>query len=175
MPSGSDMVAVGDSVMLASAPELQREFPGVVIDATVARQMREAPAILRKLEDTNTLRSTLVIGLGTNGAISNHTLDEIHEIAGPSRDIVLVNASAPREWTDTVDNQLAELAHREKNVGLCDWRTAITAKPELLASDGIHPRPGGGAIYAECIRDALERLTTSNDSDSARTAHHDTD
>ncbi|MGN6198386.1 acyltransferase family protein, partial [Humibacter sp.] len=43
---GSDITAIGDSVMLASAPALLRAFPGISIDAVVSRSPRDAPALL---------------------------------------------------------------------------------------------------------------------------------
>ena len=42
LPTGDQIYAVGDSVMLAAAPELEEAFPGIAIDAVVSRQMFEA-------------------------------------------------------------------------------------------------------------------------------------
>ena len=64
------ITAVGDSVMLASAPELQAEFPGITIDAAVSRGMGAAPEILRATSTRDRCaRYVVVVGLGTNGAV----------------------------------------------------------------------------------------------------------
>ena len=48
--TGDQITAVGDSVMLASAPGLLERYPGIQIDAAVSRSMYAAPGILRDLE-----------------------------------------------------------------------------------------------------------------------------
>ena len=49
---GSNLDAVGDSVMLASAPELRAVYPGMNIDAVVSRQMNSLPGIVQALKDS---------------------------------------------------------------------------------------------------------------------------
>ncbi|UTT61393.1 acyltransferase family protein [Microcella humidisoli] len=56
LPSGDQIVAIGDSVMLAAAPQLQARFPGIAIDAAVSRQMHQAPGRLQRLADQGALR-----------------------------------------------------------------------------------------------------------------------
>ena len=92
------MTAVGDSVMLASAPELQEEFPGIAIDAAVSRGMNAAPEILATLANAGQLRPIVVIGLGTNGPIEKKDLDRIRTTIGPDRQLIVVNAFARRTW-----------------------------------------------------------------------------
>src|SRR5699024_9709884 len=69
LPAGETMTAVGDSVMLASAPALQEKFPGITIDAKVSRFVADAPDILRVLADNGTLGRYVIVGLGTNGPV----------------------------------------------------------------------------------------------------------
>ncbi len=46
--AGRDQIsAIGDSVTLAAAPELEAQLPGIAIDAMVSRQMSAAPGIVQ--------------------------------------------------------------------------------------------------------------------------------
>ena len=158
LPPGTEITAVGDSVMLASAPELQSAFPGISIDAVVSRQLSQAPAILAGLRDTGALRSTVLIGLGTNGPIDAANLTAIRDIAGPDRTIVFVTVYAPRWWTDGVNAELTRFAATYRNVELADWQDAIDDQLGLLARDQIHPGNDGGRVYTDTVREALLRL-----------------
>ncbi|MCX7523243.1 acyltransferase family protein [Microbacterium sp. STN6] len=158
LPPGTDISAIGDSVMLASTPELAETFPGISIDAVVSRQMRAAPDLVRAMAAAGTLRPVLVLGLGTNGPISEQSLDEVSRAAGPERKIVLVTAQAPRSWTDGVNSALVDFDRRRQQVAVADWHAAIASHIDLLAPDQIHPGQAGGRIYAATVRDALQRL-----------------
>ncbi|QNE47916.1 acetyltransferase [Glaciihabitans sp. INWT7] len=158
LPGGDQIDAIGDSVMLASAPELQAGFPGIQIDAVVSRQLSSAPAIVQGMRDAGTLRPVLLIGLGTNGPIDQQSLDQIRSIVGPRHEIVVVNVQAPRGWTDEVNVTLTRFAQQYRSVELANWRDAISSRLDLLARDQIHPGAAGGAIYVRAVTDALQRL-----------------
>jgi peptidoglycan/LPS O-acetylase OafA/YrhL len=159
LPAGDQIVAIGDSVMLAVAPELTAAFPGIAIDAVVSRQMSSAPAIVQQLVDAKAMRRYLVIGLGTNGSISGDTLREVKDIVGRRTQIVLVNVQAPRGWTPVNNEILAGYAAQMRSVELADWYTAIQPRLDLLARDQIHAGgPTGGGIYVDALSAALLRL-----------------
>ncbi|TXN30264.1 acyltransferase family protein [Lacisediminihabitans profunda] len=158
LPGGDQITAIGDSVMLASAPELQSTFPGIQIDAVVSRQLSSVPSILQGMVAAGTLRPTVLIGLGTNGPIDRSTLDAVRTIAGSAHDIVMINVQAPRGWTDGVNSTLSRFAQQYRDVELANWRDAIAGHLDLLARDQIHPGSAGGAIYARAVTDALQRL-----------------
>ena len=158
LPGGDQIDAIGDSVMLASAPELQAGFPGIQIDAVVSRQLSSAPAIVQGMRDSGTLRPVLLIGLGTNGPIDRQSLEQIRSIVGPRHDIVVVNVQAPRGWSDEVNDTLTRFAQQYSSVELANWRDAISSRLELLARDQIHPGSAGGVIYVRAVTDALQRL-----------------
>jgi peptidoglycan/LPS O-acetylase OafA/YrhL len=155
---GSDLDAVGDSVMLASAPELRAVYPGMYIDAVVSRQMNSLPGIVQSLKDSGQLRSILVVGLGTNGPIARATLDQVRDILGPNRQMVVINVEEPRSWESEVNGTLSQFAGDYENVELADWYTAISPHISILAHDQIHPGPTGGRIYTGALHDALSRL-----------------
>jgi peptidoglycan/LPS O-acetylase OafA/YrhL len=156
--TGNEILAIGDSVLLASAPALQERFPGIAIDAAVSRQMTEAPRLLREHAEASGLRPVVILALGTNGPISTATLDEVREILGPERELVLVTTQAPRGWTAAVNASLIDFAARYPTVELSDWQAAIQPRLDLLAGDQIHPGPTGAIVYATALEEPLARL-----------------
>ena len=48
-------------------------------------------------------------------------------------------------------------AHPDQVV-VADWEAAISAHPELLYDDQIHPLPEGGDLYAQTVADAVASL-----------------
>lgn len=154
---GDQIFALGDSVMLASLPELQAAFPGIWVDAAVSRGLDAGVGITADLAAQGQLRPVLVVGLGTNGPIARSDLSELKRVAD-TRPIVLVNASGDRWWIPEVNETLASFANARRGVVLADWNGAVASVPDALAGDGIHPNPSGGEIYAGVIRQALEAL-----------------
>jgi peptidoglycan/LPS O-acetylase OafA/YrhL len=159
LPGGDQITAIGDSVMLASAQELQSAFPGIYIDAVVSRQLSQAPGIVESMLAAGTLRPTIVIGLGTNGPIDLAALNQLKELAGTKHQLVLVNVFAPRWWTDGVNSNLSAFAQQYRSVELANWRDSISGQVRLLAGDQIHPGNAGGRVYVGAVRDALQRLS----------------
>ena len=150
-PSGDLVSAIGDSVMLAAAPELQAALPGIAIDAVVSRQTTEGAGVVQALADQGLLRQYVVVALGTNGDCADRHFQQIVDAAGPSREVVFVNVSGPMSWGATVNERLLRIAAANPNVTIADWATAIAPSPDLLAGDGIHPQAGGGAIYSGAV------------------------
>ncbi|WP_053382375.1 acyltransferase family protein [Leucobacter celer] len=154
---GRDISAVGDSVMLASLPELEQALPGISVDAAVSRGMGAGVGIVSDLSSQGALRSVLVIGLGTNGPVQPDELEAIRQTAG-DRPVVLVNAHADRDWIPGVNDALADFAAAHRGVVVADWTGAVAGVPDALAGDDIHPNPSGGEIYASSVQQALDEL-----------------
>jgi peptidoglycan/LPS O-acetylase OafA/YrhL len=159
LPGGDQIYAIGDSVMLAAADEVLATFPGIAIDAAVSRRMSDAPALVQALADSGSLRPILLLGLGTNGPVDRASIDAVGDIVGPDTEIVLVNAQAPRGWIPGVNALLASYAQSHRNVELANWYDAIQPRLDVLSHDKIHAGgPIGGQIYADAVRDAIQRL-----------------
>ncbi len=158
LPGGDRITAVGDSVMLASVPQLQARFPGIAIDAAVSRQLWQGLGIIEKLAASGKLREFVVLGLGTNGSIDPQTLRDIRRVIGPDRWLVLVNPQAPRGWIPGVSRHYRAFADDYRNVVIADWRGAIAPRLDILAPDQVHPGPTGARIYTGTIADALQYL-----------------
>jgi peptidoglycan/LPS O-acetylase OafA/YrhL len=153
---GSQVTAIGDSVMLASAPELHSALPGIYIDAEVSRQMTAGVAEVRILARRGKLRRVVIVGLGTNGTVTTGQIRELLREIGPSRDLVLVNTFEARPWEHEVNSVISTAASRYPNVVLANWRTTIGHHRGLLWGDGIHPRPSGAKLYARVVTAAVE-------------------
>ncbi len=155
--SGKDVTALGDSVMLASSPQLLKQLPGVYIDAHVGAQVWDAAPKLRAMKRAGTLRKVVVMGLGTNGDFQNGTLVEIRRAIGPDRELLLITAYAPRTWVDSVNDKYHAAAQQQKHTHIIDWAEQA-GSVEDLASDRIHPGPQGAAEYGALVRRAVKNL-----------------
>ncbi|MEV8370951.1 acyltransferase family protein [Microbacterium sp. NPDC064584] len=154
--TGDEVTAVGDSVMLASAPALLEEMPGIQVDAEVSRSTYAGPGILQSLASAGQLRPYVVVALGTNGPLSPDAMEQMAQIVGPDRELVLVNAFAPRDWIPGVNADLAAFAASHPGVVVADWSGAIAPHTDLLAGDQIHPGMAGGRIFADAVEEGLE-------------------
>ncbi|WP_035775342.1 acyltransferase family protein [Arthrobacter sp. H5] len=147
---GPEVTALGDSVMLASAPQLASELPGIDIRAGVGQQMVDAPGTVSELAQSGELRDQVVIGLGTNGDFDAAVLEQVRDAVGPDRVVTVVTAHGPRDWIGSVNRKLVDFAQKHDNVELADWDAAALSVPDF-AQDGIHPGPEGGQVYADLI------------------------
>lgn len=157
-----EIMAIGDSVMLASYPELLESFPEIWVDADVSRGLQTGIDIIEQLAAQGSLRPVLVVGLGTNGPIDESELNELLRLAD-GRKIVLVNAYADRWWTAEVNQKLAAFAEQHRGVVVADWAGAIVSVPGGLAGDEVHPNPSGGVAYAQSVQQALDALIERNE------------
>lgn len=152
MPTGDEITAVGDSVMLAGSKGLQDMFPGIDIDAQVSRSSFAGIGIISG--KAAGLRPWVVVGLATNGPIPPDQLDRYLELVGPDRVLVLVNAHGDRTWIPENNQLLAGFARNHPdNVLVADWDSMATANAGHLAADGIHP--DGSDIYAQAVRQSI--------------------
>ncbi len=156
--AGDQITAIGDSVMLAAAPTLESQLPGVSIDAVVSRHLGAASGIIQADRAAGTLRRIVVIGLATNGPIDDSTLEQLRAEIGPQREMVVINAQAPRDWIAPNNAILSTFAQTYRNVELANWHDAAQPILPLLARDQIHFGPSGARAFTGAIEDALQRL-----------------
>jgi hypothetical protein len=152
---GWQVTAIGDSVMLASASALEQQMPGIYLDAKVGRQMQTGVQLVQELAASGGLRHFVVVGLGTNGAISSGEIWQLREAAGPNRELILVNTFGPMSWGAEVNGVLATATWHKPHVQVANWAQAIAPRAYLLWSDGIHPQPSGAQVYARAMENAI--------------------
>lgn len=161
MPTGDQITAIGDSVMLASSQGLSEVFPGIQTDASVSRSIMVAPELIGNALSAGSLRQWVLIGLGTNSAITPDQLDQIRNMIGPDRVLVLVNVHGDRTWIPPTNQVLADYAAAHPdNVVLVDWDATANANAQVLGSDGIHPSMDSD-IYAKAVRQTIEQWIAS--------------
>ncbi len=147
-------LAVGDSVMLGAAPALAER--GMVVDAAVSRQMIDMIPVLEQFRDQGLFGDAVVVHLGTNGPISQSTLDSFLATMNGVPNVILLTDKADRDWIAD-NNALLRAADLEgDNKILLDWEVQSAECPgQCFYGDGIHLRPEGQKFYADLISDIL--------------------
>jgi hypothetical protein len=156
--TGWMVTAVGDSVMKAAAPELQAALPGIWVDAAVSRKMAAGLAEVKMIAAAGGLRRVVLVGLGTNGAVTASQINELRAVIGPDRWLVLVNTYAAKPWERAVNAAIADAARRDPRVLMVDWYKAIKDHKNLLQADRIRPRAAGGSLYASVVKAVVETV-----------------
>jgi hypothetical protein len=147
--NAGQVTAVGDSVMLDYEDPLKAAVPGINVDAAVSRQWSDGEAIFQALKAYGLLGADVIVGLGTNGPITDTDFNNMMSIlAGASR-VVFVNVHVDRPWQDPNNAVLANGATRYPNVVVADWATLATQNPQWFGADGTHlaiDGPGADAL-----------------------------
>ncbi len=157
--AGERAYAIGDSVMLGAAPELQRL--GITVDAVVSRQFVTGISIVQSLNAAGQLPSTVIVGLGTNGPFTAGQFDEMMQALHGVHLVYFITVKEPRFWEGQVNAALHAGVARWPNARLIDWYTAASAHPSWIYSDGIHLNPSGAVGYGQLIAAALAGASAS--------------
>ncbi|HUY50951.1 MAG TPA: acyltransferase family protein [Streptosporangiaceae bacterium] len=159
--SSSAVTAIGDSVMLAAAPQLESALPGISIDAQVSRQVSVGLSIAAQLAATGALRPIVVFALGTNGTFATSQVRQLLAAIGPHRKLVLVNTYEARPWQDGNNQVIAAAARQHANVVVANWFAAIEHRTDLLWPDEVHPQPPGARLYAHTVAAAVRAVSSA--------------
>jgi peptidoglycan/LPS O-acetylase OafA/YrhL len=152
-PEPIPLLAIGDSVMLGAAPILRDN--GVVVDAQESRQMIDAVPLMEKLRDLERYGLAVVVHLGTNGPISQDTVDAFMAPLAGVPNVIVLTVKGSLSWTNSNNEKLRALAGRP-NVILLDWELLAAQCPgDCFYRDEIHLRPEGQAYYSRLIFDVL--------------------
>ena len=114
--------------MLDYQDPLQAAIPGIDVDAAVSRQWSDGELILQTLKSEGQLGADVVVGLGTNGPITDSDFDDMMAILGGASRVVFVNVHVDRPWQDPNNAVLADGASsipQRRHRGLGD-----TGRPE---------------------------------------------
>jgi lysophospholipase L1-like esterase len=152
----SRVTAIGDSVMIGAAGELEQTIDNLAIEADVGLQAPAATDILRKRRDASQLGDVVVVHIGSNGAFSEEQFEDMMEVLADVRQVAFVNVKVPRPWEQPNNAVLAEGVQQYPNAVLIDWNAASTGRPELFVNDGIHLQHEGQRVYTDLISAHLE-------------------
>ena len=150
------VTAIGDSVMLGAAAELQRTVDSLtVIDAEVGLQAATAIEILQARRAAGQLGEVVVVHVGNNGTFTAEQFDEMMGVLAGVRRVVFVNANVPRPWEGPNNAVLADGVRRYPSAVLADWHSASIDHPEYFVEDGVHLQIEGQQVYADLIASRL--------------------
>ena len=146
------IVGVGDSVFLASIPELKKVFPNSNFDGKVSRTLAQGLPILRKLKDEGKLSDTIIIGLSTNG---DFLLDKCKEFMSivENRTIYWVNSVGADD--PKFNEKFEEFAKDYPNIHIVRWDKKAEGHSEYFYDDGIHTRDPGIKAYKEVVYETI--------------------
>ncbi len=144
------VTAIGDSVMLAAAGDLEEAIGSIEIDAEVGRPVAAAIDILRARREAGQLGGVVIIHIGNNSPFSTGQFDEMMGLLGGARRVVFVNLKAPRDWEGPNNAVLAAGVSRYPNAVLVDWHAVSIDRPEFFW-DGLHLQEEGARAYAQLI------------------------
>ena len=155
---GSDVTAIGDSVMNASTLALADVLPGIYIDAKPDREMPAGLDIVRALAASGRLRPVVVMGLGTNYIVTTAQLQELMQLIGPHRKLVLINTYVPDGWSKQVNATEAAFIRQHPSITPADWFDTIKNRLYLLWPDQVHPQMPGTFVYARMVYQAVQAI-----------------
>ena len=154
----ADRLAVGDSVMLGAARQL--EELGFVVDAQESRAWINGLDFVQRLGAQDRLPQVLVIHLGTNSRIGQEGMDDMMAAVADVPQVLLVTNDIPTFPDVQAENNslmiAAEAAY--ENVKVLYWGdgNAANCPGDCFASDGIHLKTAGREYYATLIDTVLE-------------------
>jgi peptidoglycan/LPS O-acetylase OafA/YrhL len=151
-----DIFAVGDSVMVGAAKKLSSA--GIWVDAAESRQGNIGADILDAAVAKGVLGDYVVIHMGTNGPMSDETLNRMMAATANAKVVVVLTVKAPVAWIAANNEKLRALPASHPNVVLVDWEQLGAANPGVLYGDGTHLRGvDGTTFYTNLILNALGR------------------
>jgi len=155
------ITAIGDSVLINPSPYLKDEYPSMVIDAKVGRQMWHVNDTVTQLKANKQLGDIVVIELGSNGAFPEDNLTDALKTIGKERKVFLVNTPVPKPWGPIVNKTLKNVAKKYNNTTVLDWHSLSSKHSEYFIADGVHLKPKGAQAFADMIDKAIEKTTSS--------------
>lgn len=146
-----NVTAIGDSVLLNASMKLDKLMPNMMIDAVVGRQIADSFSIVEQLKASGRLAPIVLFALGTNGPTYDES--EFNHMMSLLRDkqVFFVNTKSELYWQDEVNDKLAAVAKKYKNVHIIDWHQLSQNKVNWFGDDGTHMSNIGGKAYAEFV------------------------
>jgi hypothetical protein len=144
------VTAIGDSVMLDAAPDLQADIPGIDVEAEVSRQWDEGVELVQELKADRTLGSIVVIDLGTNGPVDPDQFEQMMSALAGASVVVFVTVHLPSyySWSESVNATLEQGVPMYHSARLADFNALADENPEWFGSDGVHMPIGGTGAQA---------------------------
>jgi hypothetical protein len=145
---------IGDSVVIYVESSLRREMPRVVVDAVVARQVKDGIAVLRRKKRRGTVNRHTVFALGTNGTFTAEQLTTIIRLTRGKRLYVVTSHCPYCRWTAANNRMIGRRCRPRYHCWVVPFAALARRHPGWFAPDGVHlPMDGAGArAYASLVR-----------------------
>jgi peptidoglycan/LPS O-acetylase OafA/YrhL len=163
-PAGGWKISgVGDSVLLGAATDVEQTLTGpagggVLINAAVSRHAGTCLQVLQAFAAKKLLAPLVLVHCGNNGALGVGFVDQVMQIAGPTRHVMFVNLKVPRSWQDADNAELANDVARYTNARIFNWNeigSLLDPQSTYFYTDGYHLKPVGREFYAVHVLKAL--------------------
>lgn len=151
-------LGVGDSVMLGAKHRL--EGRGFAVNTAVSRQVSDGVDLLREKARNGTLRTNVVVHLGTNGTFGRSQCRAMRSVVGKDRRLFLVTVLVPRAWEAGNNRVIRRCASRFSHVYLVDWRRFASSRSGLVESDGYHLTARGARKYAALVDRTVDEVVS---------------
>ena len=144
------LTAIGDSLLLSAAPEVQDVFPDNFIDAEVGRQLVDSEDVFKKAASDKKIGDAILVVLGTNGSFDSKDIDNImNNLEG--KPVFFVNTMVQRSWQKAVNDELDKTANRYKNAHVIDWKSYSEGKQTWFEADDLHLTPEGATAFSNLV------------------------
>ncbi|MGL5853183.1 MAG: acyltransferase family protein, partial [Phycicoccus sp.] len=124
MPTGAEIDAIGDSMLVTSSQAMEHWMPGIRMDGRTYRRWSEAPA--RVAARDVGLRRAVVLMLGTNHGTDEAAIRRTLDAVGPDRMVVVVTVHGGWSRAPQDDAALRDAVDDIPNVVLADWEAAVS-------------------------------------------------
>lgn len=165
----SDVMMIGDSIMVLTSFSTESALPGVTIDASSGRSLETGgpnegggsyDGILDHVRSCDLSYGRYVIGAGNNDGygMSASAAEEIISILD-SKQIWFVTeyVSNNSAGTANTNETIEEMCAKYPNVHKIDWYSLVSNHTEWLQGDNCHPQVSEGReAYATIVKNALD-------------------
>lgn len=160
----SQVTIIGDSIVVATQPDLYDTMPDAQVDAEEGRTIDKVIPIVKSMASNGQLRKTVVISVAANSTFAPGQLEQILETLPQDSKLVVVTGFGPSNltWIENSNSIIREFAQKNSSrVVLADWNSTIREElqknPTLMTSDGVHPDLSGQVIYARVVTEAVAK------------------
>jgi peptidoglycan/LPS O-acetylase OafA/YrhL len=157
MPTGAEIDAFGDSMLVGASNAMRYYFPKVRMDARSNRRWSQAPGLVAARGDS--LRRAVVLAFGTNFGTDEKALRRVLDQLGPDRMVVVVTVHGRFARVAADNAELRRIVGGLDNVAVAEWDDAVAGTSGMLQSDGIHPSLRGAHLYSATVRKAFATLS----------------
>ncbi|WP_161965078.1 acyltransferase family protein [Ornithinimicrobium cerasi] len=158
VPAGEEITAIGDSLVVTSADGLTYRFPGIGYIAKSNRQWPDAAGLIEAGLADGTIRDNVVLHYGTNAGVDEAALRGALEALGPERRVVVMNLYVQASFTESSNATIEQVVADFPHAVVGDWAGTVSAQPQVLQSDRVHPDLEGMHVYAEVVARAFDEL-----------------